>query len=125
MGPANIIQQLEELGYPTKTYPGNVNFPGEFVSFRYKIPHGKFIGQEVEIAVNAPQFPLLPPSGPYISPHLLPIKPHGPSHPFDGVHDRKVPDESFQYWSRPFNGWNESGQTMKDYIGFLRTLFDF
>lgn len=125
MGTQEIVNQLEALGYATTIYSGTANFPGDFVAFKYKVPHGKFIGQEVEIALNAPQFPLLPPSGPYISPQLLPIKGFGALPPFDGIHDRQVPNASFQYWSRPCNGWNESQKNMKDYICFLRTLFDF
>ncbi|NVM64181.1 hypothetical protein FHW88_002509 [Mucilaginibacter sp. SG538B] len=125
MGIQDIVQQLIELGYEPQIYPESPNYPGGFVSFKFKVPHGRFIGQEVEVALNAPQFPMIPPSGPYIKPHLLPIKPFGPQPPFDGIHARMVPTNDFQYWSRPFHGWNESGKTVKDYICFLRTLFDF
>lgn len=125
MGNQEIIKQLTDLGYETKIYPEIQGYPGGFVSFIFKVPHGRYKDQEIEVALNAPQFPLIPPSGPYISPQLLPIRPSGPLPPFDGIHDRKVPTASFQYWSRPFNGWNESDKTIKEYIGFLRTLFDF
>jgi len=125
MGTQELVKQLEELGYETTMYPDTPGYPGGFVSFKYKVPHGRFIGQEIEVALNAPQFPLVPPSGPYISPQLLPIKPFGPLPPFDGIHDRKVPNADFQYWSRPCHGWNESQKNMKEYICFLRTLFDF
>lgn len=125
MGHQEVVRQLSELGYEPKLYPEAPGYPGGFVAFNFKVPHGRFIGQEVEVALNAPQFPLVPPSGPYISPNLLPIKPFGPLPPFDGIHARMVPTADFQYWSRPFHGWNESGRTVKDYICFLRTLFDF
>jgi hypothetical protein len=125
MGNVAMVAQLEELGYQPTTHQEHPHYPGGFVSFKFKVPLGRFIGQEIEVALNAPHFPLVPPSGPYISPHLLPIKPFGPLPPFDGIHDRLVPTAEFQYWSRPFHGWNESGKTIKEYICFLRTLFDF
>jgi len=125
MGADDIKQQLEAQGYQVQIYPGNGAYAGGFVSFKFCIPHGQFMGQEVEIALNAPQFPLVPPSGPYISPHLLPVRPFGQQHPLDGIHARNVPTPDFQYWSRPYNGWNESEKTIKDYLCFLRTLFDF
>ncbi|MGY4540029.1 hypothetical protein ACVW0P_004471 [Mucilaginibacter sp. UYNi724] len=125
MGADEIVKQLGELGYQSTIYPDMPGYPGGFVAFKFKIPHGRFMGREIEVALNAPQFPLVPPSGPYISPHLLPIKAFGPLPPFDGVHARMVPTADFQYWSRPFHGWGETSQSIKEYICFLRTLLDF
>jgi len=125
MGISDIKEQLEAMGYAVKTYPDSPGYPGGFVAFTYVVPHGRFMGKEVEIALNAPQFPLVPPSGPYISPHLLPVKPYGQQHPLDGIHARNVPTPEFQYWSRPYQAWNESGKTVRDYLCFIRTLFDF
>lgn len=119
-----IQEQLSVLGYDSVVYTSDLSYPGGFVAFKFRIPIGRFRGQEIEVAVNAPHFPSIPPSGPYIKPHLLPAGVAG-QHPFGGVHDRKVPTEEFQYWSRPFNEWSDSDQTMKTYIAFLRTLFDF
>lgn len=119
MGSEEILKQLSEQGYKPVMYDNG------FVGFEFEIPHGKFRNQKVQIALQAPQFPDIPPSGPYIKPYLLPIKPeHGP-HPYHGVHDRKLPNAEFQYWSRPFHGWDESEKTIKVYLAFLRTLFDF
>jgi hypothetical protein len=92
--------------------------------FKFIVPLGRFKGREIEIALQGQQFPMLPPSGPHIKPHLLPITGGGGTHPFGGIHDRKLPTQEFQYWSRPFKGWT-SGMTVDDYLAFLRTLLDF
>lgn len=117
-------QQLADLGFESVIYPSNANYPGGFVAFKFIIPIGRFKAQEVEVALNAPHFPSIPPSGPYLKPHLLPMGVAG-QHPFGGIHDRKVPNEQFQYWSRPFGDWSGSDKNIKTYIAFLRTLFDF
>ena len=119
MGTQELIDQLETRGYQVTKYDG------EYVSFPMIVPHGRFRGIEIEVALQAPQFPLVPPSGPNIKPHLLPINPSGQKHPFDGIHDRKQPTPQFQYWSRPFAGWNKSRMNVDEYLSFLRTLFDF
>lgn len=113
------IKQLEQLGYAA------VHYPNKVVGFLYIIPHGRFRGQQVEIALQVPNFPDIPPPGPNIKPFLLPINPKHGAHPFFGVHVRNIPDASFQYWSRPFLGWDQTEKTMEIYIAFLRTLFDF
>jgi len=118
IGNQEILNQLRSKGFNAWMHTNN------FVCFKYKIPLGRFKGQEIEIALQAPQFPNLPPSGPYIKPHLLPIKVDGDKHPFDRIHDWKKPTADFQYWSRPFRGWT-SGMNIDDYVAFLRTLFDF
>jgi hypothetical protein len=125
MGNDVIQQQLSSLGYESVIYEADPQYPGGFVSFKFIVPLGRFRGKEIEVAVNAPQFPMIPPSGPYIKPHILPLNPSGSLHPFDCIHDRKVPTPDYQYWSRPFNNWTDSNQDMKTYIAFLRTLFDF
>lgn len=119
MGTEDIKSQLRELGYEP------VDHGDQFVGFRFTIPHGRFRGREVDIALQAPQFPDIPPTGPYIKPFLLPIKPQQGPHPDHGVHDWKKPTPEFQYWSRPCNGWDNTEKTMKTYLSFLRTLFDF
>jgi hypothetical protein len=116
----NVLQQqLEELGYSTKIEEGG------FIVFKFVVPIGKFKDNEIEIGLQAPQFPLNPPSGPYIKPHLLPISGGGGSHPYGGIHQRNLPTSEFQYWSRPFTNWNNSSKNAKEYLAFIRTLFDF
>lgn len=118
MGNQEIFKQLKERGFETWMHTTG------FVCFKFKIPLGKFKDKEIEVALDAKQFPLNPPSGPYIKPHLLPISGGGGTHPYGAIHDRKKPDAGFQYWSRPLNGW-KSNMDMDDYLAFLRTLFDF
>lgn len=113
------IKQLEAMGYQPISHPNGV------VGFQFVIPHGKFRGQQVEIALQVPNFPDAPPPGPNIKPFLLPINPNNGAHPYFGVYARKIPDAGFQYWSRPFQGWDQTDKTMEVYIAFLRTLFDF
>jgi hypothetical protein len=120
MGTDEMEKQLKAMGYTPVKYT-----TGDFISFLYKVPHGQFKGQEIEVALQAPQFPDIPPSGPYIKPLLLPFKGDGNQHPYDGVHDRKIPTPEFQYWSRPFPGWDETEKTMEVYLSFLRRLLDF
>ena len=119
MATETMINQLEELGYKI------VRYPHEFVGFLFTIPHGRFRNQQVEIALQSPDFPDIPPPGPYIKPFLLPIKPAAGDHPYCGVHDRKLPTEEFQYWSRTFPEWDLTDRTMRTYLAFLRKLFDF
>lgn len=119
IGLIELKRQLSELGYNPEI-TGNV-----FVVFEFIVPTGRFKGQKIEIALQAPQFPLNPPSGPYIKPHLMTITGGGGVHPTGGIHDRKLPTPDFQYWSRPFNGWAKSEKNAKEYMAFIRTLFDF
>lgn len=94
-----------------------------FVGFYYEIPIGKFRGQKIVVAFDAPQFPNVAPSGPYIKPFLFPFQAGGQP-PSGGIHNWHKPDSTFQYWSRPFPNWTETGRDMKTYLAFLRTLFD-
>lgn len=119
MGNAMLEQQLHELGLETwSPAPG-------FIAFKYTVPHGRFRDREVSIALQALQFPAIPPSGIHVSPHIMPNTGGGGKHPDGGIHDRKQPTAEFQYWSRPFPEWNNSNKHAKDYIGFINTLFDF
>lgn len=119
IGIKELQNQLNEMGYET------IILNKKFVVFKFIIPLGKFKDQEIEVALDAPHFPLNPPSGPYIKPHLLPISGGGGSHPTGGIHKRDLPTAEFQYWSRPFRGWNKSQKNAKEYLAFIRTLFDF
>ena len=119
MGLDNLENQLKELGYDTWR-PQK-----DFVAFKFKVPHGRFKDKEITIALQAPQFPTIPPSGPHINPHLLPCSGGGGQHPLGGIHRRNVPTADYQYWSRPFHNWNASKKNAAEYLGFIRTLFDF
>lgn len=119
MGNTEILNQLKDLKIEV------FELEHGYIGFKYKIPIGKFRNQEIVIALNAPQFPNVPPSGPYIKPFLLPINTSIRVAPLGGIHRRNKPTADFQYWSRPFPNWNGSEKSMKSYLAFLRTLFDF
>lgn len=112
-------EQLHELGVETSS-PA----PG-FIAFKFQVPHGRFEGKQISIAVQAPKFPLIPPSGIFVSPHIMPISGGGGNHPEGGIHNQRQPNDEYQYWSRPYKEWNKSSMTVVDYLGFIRTLFDF
>lgn len=118
MGINELKRQLEELGY-------NVNdiTPG-FISFRFTVPHGKFKGEELEIALQGAQFPNVPPPGILLNKNLLPLR-GGGQHPTGGIHNRTVAGQNWQYWSRPFKDWASTDRTARTYLAFIRTLFDF
>lgn len=119
IGLNELQNQLTELGFE------NEILNNRFVVFKFIVPTGRFKDKEIEIALEAPQFPLNPPSGPYIKPHLMPITGGGGVHPTGGIHGRNLPTSEYQYWSRPFRGWNNSDKNAKEYLAFIRTLFDF
>ncbi len=118
VGIQELERQLRELGYSTeKPKP-------DMVAFQFEIPHGRFRGREIKIALKAPQFPRVPPHGPYIKPHLFPAK-SGGVHPTGGIHNQGIPTGEWQLWSRPFTDWNNSDKSARTYLAFIRRLFDF
>lgn len=119
IGVDELKRQLVELGISTE-----IKYD-KFVVFPFIIPHGRFRNKEVEIALDAPQFPLNPPSGLYIKPHLLPISGGGGMHPTGGIHKNDIPTNEWQYWSRPFRNWSNSEKNAKTYLAFIRTIMDF
>ena len=119
IGIIELEKQLVELGYSPRIVDNR------FVVFNFKVPTGRFKDKEIELALEAPQFPLNPPSGPFVKPHIMPITGGGGVHPEGGIHRTDHPNVEFQYWSRPFHNWNSSNKTAKDYMAFIRTIFDF
>ena len=80
----------------------------DIVAFPYEIEVGPLAGETIMLAFKVPRdFGLAPPSGPLVSPHLMPITtapaaatPTAPStRPAGGLND---PGGTWQYWSRPF-----------------------
>lgn len=119
-GAANFKTGLAALGYIT-TEVGDGN-----VTFEYVVEIGRFKGQVVTLGFKVPpDFPVTPPSGPHVKPHIHAMQGDG-DHPTGGVHPSSghsgLPDD-FQYWSRPFPGWNETRKTVADYLAFVRHLW--
>ena len=119
----DFVAELDQLGHDDV----RIIQPG-CVVWMWTIETGPLLGCTVEIgACVGEDYPDTPPRGPFVRPHLMPLKGSGGSHPHDGVHlgtGHGWPDDSFQYWSRPFTGWPKSTRNARAYLAFLRTLFD-
>jgi|SRR5215468_1742648 len=117
MAQADFLMGLRALGYgATEIAPGRVVFP-------YTIESGKFAGREIRLGFDVPaDFNLTTPSGPHVSPRLLPHQ-SGGTHPNGGVHDSPFGSD-WQYWSRPVSHWGRTAKTVKDVMAHVRHLFD-
>lgn len=117
MAREDFTKQLENLGYDARDDgDGKVSFP-------YTIPLGKFEGKEIRLGFQVPDdFNLSAPSGPHITPELLPGK-SGGEHPSGGINPSPF-GEGWQYWSRPMNHWSKTKRTVKDVMAHVRHLFD-
>jgi hypothetical protein len=119
---------LRELGYEPVPLPKHA----DHLVFNYKVQSGKYAGQEVRLGFVIPRdFSVTPPSGPYVSPEIHPIKPDQSPHPTGAVHKNQARpfDEgaggSWQYWSRPFPGWGVNGRsTVANYMSYIWKLWD-
>jgi hypothetical protein len=119
MGPADLTAQLRVLGYEV------TEVDGDRVSFTYEIEVGSRAGEEVTLGFVLPgDFPASPPSGPHVSPRLLPLRSDG-EHPTGRIHESPQFGEAFEYWSRPFptGEWAKSKRNAATYMAFIRGLF--
>ncbi len=117
MGLADFINQLKELGYAVE------ELGGDKIVFCYVITCGRFKGQEIKLGFHVPaDFPFTPPSGPHIYPYLLPINESAPAHPARVA--KSDFGDDWQYWSRPFPNWPNTNKTVKDYMRYIRHLFE-
>ncbi len=123
VGPELFRDQLRELGLMAELRDG-------FVFFTYKPCVGPLDGEAIEMALFPQDHPRTPPSGPFMTPRIMPIHPEGDPAPHGGVHvahERqgfRDPDGFWEYWSRPFNDWDQHGRTAQSYLDVhLRRLF--
>jgi len=121
-----FVEGLHEMGYSPVALP---NKPDHIV-IDYEVPVGRFAGQKVRLGFVSPSdFPVTPPSGPYISPHIHPINTGG-AHPNGAVHHTQaIPFEqgasgAWQYWSRPCLDWAERKKTVTAYMSHIWRLWD-
>ena len=115
------MKQLREMGYGVTEYPGGC------VSFTYVVEIGKFENREITLGfVVPPDFPLNPPTGPHIKPHLLPLNATQGPHPVSGIHPSQNPQfgAEWQYWSRPMHHWTNTKRSVSDVIRHIRRLFE-
>jgi hypothetical protein len=114
---------LKEAGYQPELVPGKP----DHVAFAYEVPAGKHVGKQVNIAlVVPPDFPISAPGGMHVSPLIHPTK-NGGDHPSGGVLDSSFQgylNQSWQYWSRPFNEWGKTKKTVATYLSHLWKLWD-
>lgn len=116
MAALDFINQLKEFRFEVEDLGNNK------IAFPYKIICGRFEGQVIKLGFQVPaDFPLTPPSGPHISPPLLPMNPQAITHPQRTA--ISVFGINWQYWSRPFKRWSETHRTAKDYMKFINHLF--
>lgn len=112
MGHEQLIADLRAGGYnPSEWTEGGVNF----VVFSYAIPVGSHAAEIVQVALQAPDWPINPPGGPHVAPRIC--------HPGDNAHHASPLGANFIYWSRPYPCWANTTRTLEEYLAHLRTLF--
>jgi hypothetical protein len=111
---------LKELGYAPEDSGNNR------VAFGYTIAAGRFKGQVVRIGLEVPpDFHATCPTGPHVSPRLIPINANG------GPNNRAT-DSPFgaewEYLSRPFvdgtEGWNRTTKDVKAYLRHIQRILE-
>lgn len=118
MSRKDFIDGLRAFGYDVEEKPdGRVIFP-------YEVPLGKFMGEKIKLGFQVnDDFPANPPSGPHVSPRLLPLK-SGGEHPDGQIHPSPSFGDDWEYWSRPYPEWNRTDKSVKSYMAHVRHLFD-
>jgi hypothetical protein len=125
-GPEVFTAGLKGLGFDVSALKDRA----DHLVLNYVVPTGRFAGQEVRIGLIVPaDFPLTPPGGPHVSPHIWPIKSDG-EHPSGHIHAQHAqPFQSalggqWQYWSRPFLEWSKTKKTVAIYMNHIWRLWD-
>jgi hypothetical protein len=123
-GVAAFVEGLRGLGFS----PRRSSTRADLVAIDYEVPCGRLVGRKIVLGFAVPgDFPLTPPGGPHVSPHVHPINSSG-EHPSGRVH----PSAEFeaweggpwQYWSRPFPRWAESKKTVGAYMQHIYRLWN-
>ena len=119
MPATDFCRSLEVLGYAVEQ-----RAPGYVLD--YEVPLGPHRGRTLRLGFQVgDDWPLNPPSGPHVRPHLLSPASRGNQHPNGGVHASAFgPD--WQYWSRPFwlgRGWADTDRSVRTYMKFIDNLF--
>ena len=120
-GREEFVRQLLELGYELLPLPPDPAQPGNRVAIEYVVQGGRFAGQTIKLGFEVPpDFPRTPPSGPHVSPRLLPINP-GANHPDRAAESPFGPD--WEYWSRPYRGKWRGREGVSEYLAHIDHLF--
>jgi len=120
LGKEAFSEGLKELGYAVEEMANNR------VAFPYAVPTGRFKGQIVKIGLEVPpDFRATCPTGPHISPRLIPNNPNG------GPENRAAESPfgaEWQYLSRPFvegaDGWNRTTKDVRAYLRHIQRILE-
>lgn len=119
-GKEAFIQGLRDLAYTPEDRGDNR------IAFAYEIKNGRLTGQSITLGIEVPaDFNVTCPTGPHISPCLIPMNPNGAGN------DRSAASsfgEGWQYLSRPFRdqqeGWNRTSRDVKAYLRHVGQILD-
>lgn len=110
-----FVEEARQLGFEPAVRDGNR------VVFAYEVPVGRFAGLRITLGFEVPpDFDRTPPSGPHISPRIMPINTEASRHP-----ERVAPSpfgEEFEYLSRPYEQWGRDGRTLSAYMAHVRNI---
>ena len=123
-----FTEGLRGMGFDPKPLP---SLPDHIV-IDYDVQSGRFAGRSVRLGfIVPPDFPMTTPTGPHVSPHILPIHPtNDVGHPFGGVHESQAAPfvqgagGEWQYWSRPFPEWGTCKKTASSYMSHIYQLWE-
>lgn len=112
---------LKELGYEAEDCGGNR------IAFKYVIGAGRFKDQAIKVGVEVPgDFNVTCPTGPHISPRLIPINPSAAGN--DRAADSPNFGGEWQYLSRPFGkeqqGWGRINRSVKAYLRHIKRVLE-
>jgi hypothetical protein len=118
MAQQDFIQQLQAMGFQPEDRGNGC------VVFDYTIETGvRFLGQTIKLGFEVPaDFPLQAPTGPHISPRILPLNDSG-EHPNGKILVRPLFGDAGEYWSRPFPEWPNTDRTVAAYMRHIHKLF--
>ena len=110
---------LKELGYEAEDCGGNR------IAFKYVIGAGRFKDQTIRVGLEVPEdFNVTCPTGPHISPRLIPINPSASGN--DRAADSPNFGPEWQYLSRPFGeqqqGWGRTNRSVKAYLHHVKRI---
>lgn len=120
LGIAMFVAELEKLGYKPRVQDKRV-------VFEYHVPCGRFEGQNIKLGFEVPpDFNQNPPTGPHVSPLLLPVNNGVGNHP-ERVHGSNFNEQfggDWEYWSRPYIQWQKTNRSVRVYLNYVKHLFE-
>jgi hypothetical protein len=120
-GKEAFSEGLKQLGYAPEDRGDNR------LAFQYAIAAGRFKDKVITVGIEVPaDFNVTCPTGPHISPRLIPINPNATGN------DRAVDSPKFglewQYLSRPFvdqkEGWGRTTKDVRAYIRHIKRILE-